>query len=622
MIISPNQSLTLTTELGKGGEAAVYNIAELPDMVAKVYHHPTATRAAKLRAMLVNPPKQPATHIAIAWPTALLYQHNQQYYVESSLNESGSSKDQSFKGFLMPKITGGRPIFQIYNPVLRGQLPYPFSWQALHRTAYNLCAVIQAIHAKGYIIGDLNESNILVNEQALVTLVDCDSFQVTDDEGITHRCAVGKPEYTAPELHGVILRDVDQTINHDLFGLGVLLFQLLMEGYHPFAGVLPSKASVGRVDLYAIREGLFPYNGSSEISPPPAAPPINLLHRWVKQSFIRCFEAGHHIPHKRPTARQWQQILGQVEPQLQVCSTNQHHYYFPHRQHCPWCHLKPTQLQESIIKKPKPRINMELQLKAGIEAIERNDISLAFKLFNQVVEQGGNPVEGYLHRLKLYHRLQQYDKMLADCQNILALQPDHEEANSYLRIAHKNQYQILQRQLKQQLKVKAISSLSRFEITKSTTEKLFIKYKYNTLTSLGVLVVLFMILLFTYIMFVSAFITTFSGWLSIFIALIPLMGAMGYIFFEVWFNSTKISLVTNQYLTIQHNPLRLFDPILLKVTEIKQFTITPKKNTVISVDYRVMAILKSNRSDVVMGGLNFTEAQFLAQQLNQFLKLT
>jgi len=430
-----NQPLTLTDELGKGGEATVYNIAERPNQVAKIYHRPTLARAAKLRAMVANPPEQPANHIAIAWPTALLYQQNGQFYSDNSLDELEAATTKTVVGFLMPKITGGQAIFHIYNPVLRAQLPYPFSWQALHRTAYNLCAVVAKIHAKGYVIGDINESNILVNRQALVTLVDCDSFQVTDETGQIHRCAVGKPEYTPPELHGVTLREVDQTTEHDLFGLGVLLFQLLMEGYHPFAGVLQSKISVGRVDLHAIREGLYPYHNSSIISPPPAAPSIKHLHTWVYQSFNRCFEVGYQTPNQRPTARQWQQVFGKIEPLLQVCSVNKHHYYFPHLNHCPWCHQKPAKVQPSNNKKPKPRINMEIQLQAGIEAVKRNDISLAFKLFNQVIERSDDPTKGYIERLKLYYRLKQYHKVLDDCHRILALHPDQVEAHWYIAMA-------------------------------------------------------------------------------------------------------------------------------------------------------------------------------------------
>jgi len=41
-----------------------------------------------------------------------------------------------------------------------------------------LSKAIEAIHYKNYVIGDLNESNVLVKSSALVSVIDTDSFQV------------------------------------------------------------------------------------------------------------------------------------------------------------------------------------------------------------------------------------------------------------------------------------------------------------------------------------------------------------------------------------------------------------------------------------------------------------
>ncbi|MDM8531940.1 leucine-rich repeat domain-containing protein [Anaerolineales bacterium HSG25] len=375
-----NHPITLTKELGRGGEATVYNIANQADMVAKLYHQPTSEREAKLRAMLMNPPEQPSGgHVAIAWPTALLYKRDSQLYAtvpesapqspqrgksispQSSLHGKpvpspfgrGLGGGGRFVGFLMPKISGGRAIYNMYNPRMREQLPYPFDWRALHRTAYNLGAVVSAIHAKGYVIGDINESNILVNREALVTIVDCDSFQVTDEQGTIHRCQVGKPEYTPPELQGIQFKTVDQSTEHDLFGLGILLFQLLMEGFHPFTGVLKSQESVGRVDLYAIRQGLFPYSDTPSISPPPSAPEFGWLAPDLQHLFKTCFVRGHTQPVLRPTAPTWRTTLKQAEQRLRLCKKG--HLYSPHVTQCPKCRqLTRKSSKPKRAKKTKP----------------------------------------------------------------------------------------------------------------------------------------------------------------------------------------------------------------------------------------------------------------------------
>ncbi|MEZ4618073.1 MAG: hypothetical protein R2867_21530 [Caldilineaceae bacterium] len=71
---------------------------------------------------------------------------------------------------------------------------------------------------------------------ALVTLVDTDSFQIVDEQEAYHHCPVGVPEYTPPELQALPLATTVREPHHDAFGLSVLIFQLLMEGYHPFTG--------------------------------------------------------------------------------------------------------------------------------------------------------------------------------------------------------------------------------------------------------------------------------------------------------------------------------------------------------------------------------------------------
>src|SRR5689334_11282348 len=176
--------------LGAGGEATVYAVAEDATRVAKIYRAPTGARIAKLRAMLANPPHDPGTVggcPSLAWPSALV------------LDNYGGTV-----GFLMPRVDfkTHRPLLDIYNPRARMEQAGDFTWEYLLRTATNLASVVAAIHAQGYVVGDLNESNLLVSNTALVTLIDCDSMQVLGADGRVFRCPVGKPEYTPPELQG------------------------------------------------------------------------------------------------------------------------------------------------------------------------------------------------------------------------------------------------------------------------------------------------------------------------------------------------------------------------------------------------------------------------------------
>jgi serine/threonine protein kinase len=323
------ESVTLDTNtvLGTGGEAKVFAVFQQPNVVAKLYHKPTKKRAKKLDIMHANPPGDPMAslgHISIAWPVDLL---------------QTTDPNPKVVGFLMLNVSGMSSILNFYNPQIRRQKCPLFNYKYLHRTARNLAAAVRAIHNRNYVIGDINESNILVSDSSLVTVVDTDSFQVTDpNTGDIHRCPVGKPEYTPPELQGITFSKTDRLTQHDLFGLGVLIFQLLMEGFHPFTGVYKGTGDPPSIED-RIASGHFPYRKRwhRPYEPSPLSPDINILHPDLKYLFMRCFETGHKNPKRRPDAQTWIDALTKSEDALIECAQNKQHLYGKHLRHCPWC---------------------------------------------------------------------------------------------------------------------------------------------------------------------------------------------------------------------------------------------------------------------------------------------
>ena len=304
-----NRKITIGNQLGRGGEATVYEIRQDPQCVAKIYHQSKCPPEEKLRLMVGNPPNDPTQamsppHVSIAWMTDLILDGQKQII-----------------GYVMPKIRGGIPVFQLYNPKSRQQkFPPGFTWYSLHRTAHNVAAAVTAIHAKGYVIGDLNESNILVQPTVLVTIVDTDSFQVRSPQGQIFRCRVGKPEYVAPEIQGKDLSTIDRTEEHDRFALAVVIFLLLMENCHPFAGSGEPPELASR-----IRSGFFPYapDGSAATPPLPGNVSFAALYPDIRQRFYECFHDGHFNPHHRPKAIDWGSALKNAEAELIQCVRHQ-----------------------------------------------------------------------------------------------------------------------------------------------------------------------------------------------------------------------------------------------------------------------------------------------------------
>lgn len=310
-------------ELGAGGEARVLAHPADPDRVVKLFHAPDAGRRPKLERMLADPPLGPggaARGVRLAWPQALVE------------DEAGACR-----GFVMPRAEGTR-AFELYNPVTRRTRAPHCDYALLHRAGWNLAAAFEALHAHGYVVGDVNESNVITAGDGSVALVDTDSFGVPDGAGGQHRCAVGKPEYTPPELQGTSFAEVDRGPEHDRFGLAVLLFQLLMEGTHPFAARFPGLAEAPPL-AERIREGLFPYRGMWDLTavPPRLAPPPEILHPGLRRLFHRCFVDGHADPAARPDPAEWRAALAEARAALVACDANPRHRFGAHLQGCPWC---------------------------------------------------------------------------------------------------------------------------------------------------------------------------------------------------------------------------------------------------------------------------------------------
>ncbi len=311
---------------GTGGEANVFFLKDRPDWLAKIYKPaPRPNYARKLNWMVAHPPINPTNtlgHPALAWPSELVYDTRRE-----------------LAGYLMPYIQGTTPILEVFNPRRRTETLPGFDRRYLHRTARNLAASLDVLHKSGYVVGDLNESNVLVTPSALVTLIDANSFQVQEQRNgqvINHPCPVGKLEYTPPELQGKAMDQVLRLPQHDSFGLGIIIFQLLMEGNHPFRAQWLRKSEPPPIEI-RIAQGLFPYAApsTSPVCPPRNAPKLDHLHPTLVTLILRCFIDGQRDPAVRPSPTEWEAAIQEAEKDLARC--RQGHIYSQHLSYCPLC---------------------------------------------------------------------------------------------------------------------------------------------------------------------------------------------------------------------------------------------------------------------------------------------
>lgn len=330
-------SVNMATEIGRGGEGRILTIEGDPDLAAKVYHkEPSPEQRDKILAMVKNPPKDPTIngptrHVSIVWPKDALFMDRRQ---------------RRFAGFLMPRIQSKSFIKMITYISPNDRLATflgAFTWRHLVVTAFNLSSCTAAIHQRGHFIGDVNESNFLVSPMATLAVIDCDSFQIKDPaNNRLWRCNVGKPEYTAPEISNASFKDVDRTKETDNFALAVLIFQLLMEGTHPYSAKGPLVENAPTVRDKIIK-GFFPYKNNGQrrkngVDPPDYAPPFGILHPDIQALFLRCFDSGHGTPSLRPSAIEWMAALNKLYyNEIKECRSNANHCYSAHLSACPWC---------------------------------------------------------------------------------------------------------------------------------------------------------------------------------------------------------------------------------------------------------------------------------------------
>ncbi|MDS4031128.1 MAG: hypothetical protein RKO66_13810 [Candidatus Contendobacter sp.] len=314
--------LELGSTLGRGGEGTVHEIAGRPGFVAKVYHQPLgADKALKLDSMARQ--AHPSLLEIAAWPVDVL-----------RLQPGGPTQ-----GFVMPRVNGYREIHSLYGPAHRKQAFPQADWSFLVHAARNLASAFEAIHARGHVIGDVNPGNVVVSSQALVKLIDCDSFQISAG-GRLFPCDVGVPQFTAPELQGQSFHGLRRTPDHDAFGLALLCFHLLFMGRHPFAGRYQGKGDMP-IER-AIRECRFAFGRHAltrQMEPPPHTLPFAVLSATIIDLFERAF-APPKLAQGRPSARDWRRALDQFGAELRGCARNGAHKYPRALPECPWCALE------------------------------------------------------------------------------------------------------------------------------------------------------------------------------------------------------------------------------------------------------------------------------------------
>jgi len=333
MIICEGKSglqYNLSTLLKSGGEGEIYDIIGKPNLVAKLYKtgKTNQEKEFKLLKMVSDPPDKNMLS-QIAWPQEVLY------------------KSGSFVGFIMQKLKINEDLNVIYEYGSSAKYQHML-WENRIIIAENLCIVLEAIHHNDHICGDLNPKNISVDPNTgYVVFLDTDSYHIQDGNKI-YRCDVGIPEYLPVEVQkkmrgGFTLANVNPSPfskDTDNFALAIHIFQLLMNGVHPFAcAIMAGHSSVTAPQPNDnIEKGVFPFmQNIPGIKIPVFAPEIGILPANIQTLFGKAFISGHTSPNARPKPQEWRIALKTLRQNLKNCSQVSYHQYDNNLPVCPWC---------------------------------------------------------------------------------------------------------------------------------------------------------------------------------------------------------------------------------------------------------------------------------------------
>lgn len=279
--------------LGQGGEARVFRHPSAAGLALKVFHEieahlPPVERALRERVAALRVEK--LTLLTRMMPRLPVN-------VMAPVDVLTAPKSNDVIGYAMPLVDNAEDIAIL---AMKKNKAGRFDQGAVLAIFSELRALVDELHARGVIVGDMNDGNVVLTAQRTggkppthkqqsnqhsAMVIDVDSMQIG-----ALPCPVAHERFLDPRLYGRSLVDAASfDAGSDAYALRVLLFQSLL-CVHPYGGVhakLPTLLrraeaswSVLRGDVQLPRAAISPHTLSDD-----------LLH-----DFMRCFDKGDRTP--------------------------------------------------------------------------------------------------------------------------------------------------------------------------------------------------------------------------------------------------------------------------------------------------------------------------------------
>jgi serine/threonine protein kinase len=201
----------VVSNLGRGGMAEVYKVYDMQratHLAIKVLHEDLAEDMVFLRRFQ----REAHTLANLQHPNIV------RFY---GLDMDGHT------AFILMDLVEGSTLRREIN-----QRQQPASSADILRIMRPVCAALHYAHQVGIVHCDIKPANIMLQTNGAVLIADFGIARVTETATTTTFSTAGTPAYMAPEQ----IRGLPPTPQTDLYGLGIVLFEMLTGGQRPFTG--------------------------------------------------------------------------------------------------------------------------------------------------------------------------------------------------------------------------------------------------------------------------------------------------------------------------------------------------------------------------------------------------
>lgn len=221
----------------------------------------------RIAYMIRNPPKNimGSDSFRICWPVAFAYDDKKRFVGYMMPLAFPNSRDLLILSTYNSKPISQQPRYKKYTDWFgKFELDSETGVRNRMKMLCNWIIAIQSIHGTGkYVIIDLKPENVMATGAGKISIIDTDSFQISENGKILYPGSMFTPDYFPPEASKLHEKNLPITVACDRFAAAVCFYKILT-GVHPYAGTI-KKYPYDKIEQIqeAIKENLFAFGDKS-----------------------------------------------------------------------------------------------------------------------------------------------------------------------------------------------------------------------------------------------------------------------------------------------------------------------------------------------------------------------